>query len=544
MDDNRGGFCRLCVDGNGLRGSHEERDAWEPTSSPDVLNVVGSSTQGDRFEIRSNSGPAISYPSAQPSGEGFNSVGGSSTVNDEPYDTTFFEHYGVNPFIDTEDDNLSTFAIDVDTASYSVARRFVQDGHLPHPASVRTEEFINYFRQDYDAPNDAAFSITIDGSPSRFGQDNHEMLRIGLQGKTIPDSARKDATLIFTVDVSGSMERGDRLGLVKRSLRLLVDELRPTDEVGIVIYGDRGKVLLRPTDGDEERDILRAIDSLAAGGSTYAEDGLKLAYELAAREVQPDRITRVILLSDGVANVGNTGSESILREIRKYVDKGVTLTTVGFGMNNYNDVLMEQLANDGNGTYHYVDTLAEARRIFVENLTGTLQFIAKDAKVQVKFAEDMVRSYRLLGYENRDVADEDFQNDTIDAGEIGAGHSVTALYEIKLQPDAASTGRIAKVSMRYEDPDSGTVSEIQEMFDRRDFAADFENAPSRYQLAAIVAEYAEILRDSYWAKDGRLSDVAVEADRMRRLFPNDIDVAEFSTLASNADRIWTSPEGN
>ena len=429
--------------------------------------------------------------------EGFNTIGGSATVNDAAYDLTFFKHHGVNPFIDTEDDHLSTFAIDVDTASYTVARRFLFDGNMPHPDSVRVEEFINYFDQEYEPPADGAFAIHVEGSPSPFGGEKHWMMRVGLQGKTVAEDARQNATLVFAIDVSGSMGREDRLGLVKRSLRLLVDELRPSDEVGIVIYGDRGSVLLEPTDGGEKITIMQAIDALTPSGSTYVEEGLTLAYRMAAENVQPGRITRVMLLSDGVGNVGHTGSDSILRQIRSYVDQGVTLTTVGFGMGNYNDILMEQLANDGDGTYHYVDTLTEAQRVFVDNLVGTLQNIAKDTKIQVDFNPEVVRSYRLLGYENRAVKDEQFRDDTVDAGEVGAGHNVTALYEMKLNDDAE--GMLATVRVRYEDPDSGEVSEIESSFQRSELTSEFEEASSRFQLSAVVAEYAEILRESFWA---------------------------------------------
>ncbi len=470
--------------------------------------------------------------------EGFNAIGGSATVNDAAYDLTFFKHHGVNPFVDTEDDNLSTFAIDVDTASYTVARRFLSDGNMPDPDSVRVEEFVNYFDHDYEAPADDAFAIHVEGSPSFFGGEKHWMMRVGLQGKTIAEDDRKDATLVFAIDVSGSMGREDRLGLVKRSLRLLVDQLRPTDEVGIVIYGSRGSVLLEPTDGGEKRSIMAAIDRLAPAGSTYVEEGLTLAYRLAAQEVQPGRITRVILLSDGVGNVGRTGSDSILKQIRSYVDQGVTLTTVGFGMGNYNDILMEQLANDGDGTYHYVDTLTEAQRVFVDNLVGTLQNIAKDTKIQVEFNPEVVRSYRLLGYENRAIKDEQFRDDTVDAGEVGAGHNVTALYEMKLHDGA--DGTLATVRVRYEDPDSGEVSEVENSFQRSEMAASFEETSSRFQLAAVVAEYAEILRESYWAQDGSLGKVAAEAFRVLRLLPEDSDVAEFAGLVTQAERIQST----
>ncbi len=467
--------------------------------------------------------------------EGFNTIGGSATVNDAAYDLTFFKNYGVNPFIDTEDDHFSTFAVDVDTASYTVARRFVQDGNMPNPDSVRVEEFVNFFDQAYEGPSEDAFAIHMDGSPSPFGGEKHWLMRVGLQGKTVADEDRKDATLIFTIDISGSMAREDRLGLVKRSLRLLVDELRPTDQVGIVVYGDTGRVHLEPTSGENRERIIEAIDQLSPGGSTYVADGLRLAYKMAVDHVEPGRITHVIVLSDGVGNVGDTGSDSILRQVQDYVDQGVTLTTVGFGMGNYNDILMEQLANDGDGAYYYVDDLSEARRIFVENLTGTLQTIAKDAKVQVEFDPEVVSRYRLLGYENRRVEDEQFRDDTVDAGEIGAGHSVTALYEIKLHDDAE--GALGTVYVRYQDPDSGEVVELNRTLRSDELFTEFEEAPVRFQLAAIVAEYAEILRESYWALDGSLDAVVSHARRVQGLLPREADVAEFADLTQRALRI-------
>ena len=500
----------------------------QPTSAP-MLEPMATSP------AMMEAAPAQSQSTSAPMEEGFNTIGGSATVNDAAYDLTFFKNYGVNPFIDTEDDHLSTFAVDVDTASYTVARRFVQDGNLPDPDSVRVEEFVNYFEQGYERPGEGAFAIHLEGSPSPFGQENHWLMRVGLQGKSVSDEERKDATLIFTIDVSGSMGREDRLGLVKQSLRLLVDELRDTDKVGIVTYGSRGSVLLEPTDGEEKARIMGAIDSLIPTGSTFVEDGLRIAYKMASGEVEPGRITRVIVLSDGVSNVGNTGAESILRQIRENVDQGITLTTVGFGMRNYNDILMEQLANDGDGSYHYVDTLAEARRIFVENLTGTLQVIAKDGKIQVDFNPDVVSRFRLLGYENRRVDDEDFRNDEVDAGEIGADHSVTALYELKLREGA--NGLLSTVRVRYEDPDSGEVYEIYRQFNRADLEASLEQASPRFQMAAVVAEYAEILRESYWAQEGNLENVISEARRIQLLLPEEIDFAEFTDLVVRTERI-------
>ena len=337
--------------------------------------------------------------------------------NDEAYHDMFFKGSGTNPFIDTEDDHLSTFAMDVDTGSYSITRRYLTDGYLPPPEAVRVEEFVNTFDYNYDPPTEDAFAIHIDGAPSKFGEGKRlQLLRIGLQGRVIPAEHRKDAILTFVIDVSGSMQKENRLGLVKKALTLLVDQLRPTDKVGIVVYGSRGKLVLPHTGIEQRSEILAAINSLAPNGSTNAEEGLRIGYDLAWRNASVNHINRVILCSDGVANVGNTGPDTILKEIRTYVNKGITLSTVGFGMGNYNDVLMEQLADTGDGSYAYVDTLTEAKRIFVENLTGTLQLIAKDAKIQVDFNSEVVSRFRLLGYENRRLDHEQFRDDTVDAG--------------------------------------------------------------------------------------------------------------------------------
>ena len=422
--------------------------------------------------------------------------------NGEAYHDMYFKGAGTNPFLDTEDDHLSTFAMDVDTGSYSVTRRYLTDGYLPPPEAVRVEEFVNTFDYNYDPPTEDAFAIHIDGALSKFGEGKRlQLLRIGLQGRVIPAEHRKDAILTFVIDVSGSMDMENRLGLVKKALTLLVDQLRPTDKVGIVVYGSHGRLVLSHTGIEQRSTILSAINALRPGGSTNAEEGLRIGYDLAWRNASVNHINRVILCSDGVANVGNTGPDEILKEIRTYVNKGITLSTVGFGMGNYNDVLMERLADTGDGSYAYVDTLTEAKRIFVKNLTGTLQLIAKDAKIQVDFNPEVVSRFRLLGYENRRLNHEQFRDDTADAGEVGSSHQITALYEVKLNPDAI--GKLATVSIRYADPDNHRV-EVSEDISVSQLHESFDAAPATFRLAAGVAEFAEILRESYWAKDGSL----------------------------------------
>ena len=459
---------------------------------------------------------------------------GLNPPNGAAYDDVFFKEYGTNPFIDTEDDHLSTFGMDVDTASYSVTRRYLRDGHLPPTEAVRVEEFVNAFDYNYVPPSQDAFAVHIEGAPSRFGEGKRlQLLRIGIQGRVVPDENRKDATLTFVIDVSGSMAMENRLGLVKRALTLLVEQLRPGDEVAIVVYGTRARTVLPHTGIEGREAILEAIHSLTSDGSTNAEEGLRLGYKHALRNARVGNINRVILCSDGVANVGETGPDAILKTIRSHVEEGITLTTVGFGMGNYNDVLMEQLANKGNGSYAYVDTFSEAKRIFVENLTGTLQVIAKDAKVQVEFNPQVVSRFRLLGYENRRLDHEDFRDDDADGGEIGSGQSVTALYEIKLHEDA--TGQMATVFIRYEDPDTHRVSEINEEIFTIELRETFEDASPEFQLAATVAEFAEILRESYWAREGNLEAVSQSLKGIAPQIPN-ASVDELMNLVSQATR--------
>ena len=465
-----------------------------------------------------------------------NSGAPNQTSGNEPYDM-FFEDYGVNPSVDTEDDNLSTFALDVDTGSYTIMRNYLSEGNLPPTDSVRVEEYVNYFNQNYpNPPRHQSFGIYIDGAPSPFTEtERYQMLRIGIQGYEVPESERKDANLVFVIDVSGSMDMDNRLGLVKRSLELLVEQLDYRDTVSIVVYGTEARVVLEPTSGSDKDAILSAIYSLHPEGVTNAEAGIRLGYRMAMHEFKPDGINRVILCSDGVANMGNTESEVILSEIRGHVEEGVTMTTIGFGMDNYNDTLMEQLADNGDGFYAYVDDMREAKRLFIDNLTSTLQTIAMDAKVQVDFNPEVVMRYRLVGFENRAVADDQFRDNSVDAGEIGAGHSVTALYEVKLYPEAY--GKIATVYLRWEDPDTRAVTELSQDFYVDQLASDFREADIYFQRAVVVAEYAEILKDSYWAEDGSLNAVYREANRIYDIMPRERDMEEFVDLVGKALRL-------
>ncbi|MBL8058057.1 MAG: von Willebrand factor type A domain-containing protein [Anaerolineales bacterium] len=483
---------------------------------------------------------APTYAPAATQAPAFNGAGGApiappaypTPAPTQPVDM-FFQQYGVNPFVDTYEDHLSTFAIDVDTAAYSLARGYVQAGNLPPAEAVRVEEFVNYFQQGYANPPEVAFGLYADGAPSPYTNDGTVILRFGVQGYQVPDWERQPLNLTLVIDVSGSMADGDRLELVKQSVQMLVDRLRPADSVAVVAYSTEARVVLNPVNGAEHQTILNAVYSLYPEASTNAEAGLQLGYQLAQGMYRREAVNRVILLSDGVANVGATGPNAILESIGWYAKEyGITLTSVGVGMGNFNDVLLEQLADRGDGNYAYIDDLDEARKLFVDDLVSTLQVIALDAKIQVDFNSDVVARYRLIGYENRAVADQNFRNDAVDAGEIGAGHTVTALYAVQLRPGAP--GRIATLQMRWKDPQTYAVTEINGNVNTWDLAGRFEDAAPRYQLAVTVAQYAELLRHSPWAAGSNLGQVSAYASRLAALLPEDRDVQEFAQLAYHA----------
>lgn len=457
------------------------------------------------------------------------STGGTAEPNDAPYGDVFFRGYGTNPFIATEDDRLSTFGLDVDTASYTIVRRNLRDGHLPDPDAVRLEELVNAFDYRDAPPEEGDFALHAEAAPALYGEnDRTYLLRFAIQGRDIDDAERASAQLTFVVDVSGSMGRENRLGLVKRSLALLIGQLRPDDRLALVVYGSRGRVLLEPT--SDHGAIRRAIEQLRPEGSTNAEEGLRLAYELAARYHRPGTINRVILCSDGVANVGATSAGSILDRIRHHAEQGIELTTLGFGMGNYNDVLMEQLANRGNGRYAYVDTLDEAHRVLVEDLTGTLQTLAAEARSQVEFNPALVDRYRLLGYENRDIADERFRDDTVDAGEIGMGHRVTVLYEVVLKHQPGRRDTVATLRLRYASIAARKMVELERRVSGSDFAGSWKKASPALRLSSLVAEWAEALRGSYWARDADLDDVFRRAQKLAPELAGDQDIAELVVL--------------
>lgn len=462
---------------------------------------------------------------------------GLANSHGEPYRDTFFRDHGVNPFLSTEEDSLSTFAVDVDNAAYTHVRKYIGEGHLPPKEAVRVEEFVNFFRQDYPVFEDEDFRILIDSAPSPFG-DGYELVRVGIKARTIPERERRPANLVFVIDVSGSMRENGRLELVKEALHLLVRELRAEDQVGIVAFSNDARVVLEPTSIERRADIAAAIQELQPLQSTNAEAGIVMGYRMADQCWRKGASNRIILLSDGVANVGQTSADAILGEARTGARRSIYMTTIGVGMNNYNDVLLERMADAGDGNHYYVDNLDEAYRVFVQNLTGTIQTVARDAKIQIAFDPRSVDRYRLLGFENRDVRDRDFRNDAVDAGEIGSGHEVTALYEVKLR-SGSDSGRLLEARLRYAEPEGEEpeVHEISRRFVSRDRGRKFEDAQVRLRLDAAVAEFAEVLRESYWARESRLEDVLPIAQQVARELPRDPDVVEFARLVEEATRI-------
>lgn len=378
---------------------------------------------------------------------------GPPTLENESYNAQ-----SENPLVATANDPLSTFSIDVDTASYSNVRRLLTSGTLPPPGAVRIEEMINYFSYSYPQPSDGPIVIATELGPCPWRPEN-KLIRIGLKAKDLQPEKIPPSNLVFLVDVSGSMNQANKLPLLQQSMSMLVDQMTARDRIAIVVYAGADRVVLPPTAGDKTAEIKAAIASLISGGSTHASSGIKTAYNLARQSFMPGANNRIILASDGDFNVGVTSRDELERMISRERESGVYLTVLGFGMGNYHDDTMEILADKGNGNYSYIDSLLEARKVLVKERTSTLFTLAKDVKLQVEFNPALVGAYRLIGYENRILADEDFQDDKKDAGEIGVGHTVTALYE--LYP--VGSPAIPKVdSLKYQalTPASGTATEL------------------------------------------------------------------------------------
>lgn len=414
---------------------------------------------------------------------------------------------------------LSTFSVDVDTGSYTNSRRQLNQGHLPTENAVRVEEFVNYFDYAYPSPADikTPFSVNTAIAVAPWNKERH-ILRIGLKGYEPELDSDNGRNLVFLLDVSGSMNQANKLPLLKRSLTMLTNQLNEKDSVSIVVYAGASGVVLEPTKGNNKIAITAALNKLSAGGSTNGASGIQLAYQLAEQAYVDKGVNRVILATDGDFNVGMTNQDALIELIEAKREKGIALTTLGFGQGNYNDYLMEQLADAGNGNYAYIDTINEARKVLVDELQSTMQIIAKDVKIQVEFNPNQVAEYRLIGYENRKLANEDFKNDKVDAGDIGAGHSVTALYELTLldskekfndelryqtsnaqiEPTELNQ-ELAFIKLRFKQP-QGSKSELIEQSISRQQIKTFAAQTPDFKFATAVAGFAQLMKKSKYVQ--------------------------------------------
>lgn len=423
-----------------------------------------------------------------------------------------YTRFDDNPVHVAVTDPISTFSIDVDTASYSRMRRFLGLGQLPHVDAVRTEELINYFDYAYAPPQDAQapFAVHLELAPSPW-HAQRQLLKIGLKGFERQRDDLPPANLVFLIDVSGSMRGPDRLDLLKSSLSLLVRQLRAEDRIGIAVYAGAAGMVLEPTPGDQQAKILAALDGLEAGGSTNGGAGIRLAYNLARQAFREGGINRLILATDGDFNVGTVDQRALEQLVERERASGIGLTVLGFGTGNYNDALMQTLAQKGNGQAAYIDSLNEGRKVLVEQIASTLETIARDVKIQVEFNPARIAEYRLIGYETRQLEREDFNNDAVDAGDIGAGHTVTALYEITpVEADsrlidplryqstpavpAAAGDEIAFVRLRYKLPGQNASRLIERAVRRADGLDNLEAASDDFRFAAAVAGFGQLLR--------------------------------------------------
>jgi Ca-activated chloride channel family protein len=513
-----------------------------PTTAPPALDKfveekpsrggdLGAAGKNRNFALN----PPAPPPAPMPMKRSYAAGAGETTEAEPPsrhrqdFNTATYDKVEENPFLPAATNPLSTFSIDVDTASYANVRRFINSGSLPPKDAVRIEEMINYFSYDYREPEaDKPFSIDLDSTSCPW-EPSHRLLRIGLKGREVANEKRPASNLVFLLDVSGSMMPAERLPLVKQAMRLLVDKLGENDRVAIVIYAGGSGLALKSTPGNEKEKILRALEELQAGGSTNGAEGIELAYRVAADNFVKGGVNRVILATDGDFNICVTNQGDLIRLIEQKAKTGVFLSVLGVGTDNLKDSTMQKLADKGNGNYAYLDSVDEARKVLVQQINGTLMTIAKDVKVQVEFNPARVASYRLIGYEKRLLRKEDFNNDKVDAGEIGAGHTVTALYEVVPAGPGASdpaasgppvdplkygtnttnpthgSGEMVTVKLRHKKPDGETSELTERSF--TDNGAKFENAAPDLKFAAAVAEFGMLLRDSQYKGKGSLGAV-------------------------------------
>lgn len=437
-------------------------------------DLIGTDPNADRL---SNSSP-----------EGITSNSNSANESAEVYNEII-----ENPFISTKDEPVSTFSIDADGGAYGNTRRYLAGGQIPPADAIRTEELINYFNYDYPEATDG-HPISLEGEISScpWNQD-HKLMRVGIKGKTIEKAYYPASNLVFLVDVSGSMSAENKLTLLKESMALIVPELRSLDKISIVTYASNPGVALKPTTGNEKSKILRAIQSLEANGSTNGEGGIRTAYDLAEENLVIGGNNRIIMATDGDFNVGISDQDELIELIEEERERGIFLTTIGLGTGNYKEGQMEQLADNGNGNYEYIDDIEQGRKVFVEEFNKFFT-VAKDVKVQVAFNSDHVVKYRLIGYENRVLANADFEDDTKDAGEIGAGQSITALYEIETVPNIQHSAQAFTIDFRYKLPDEDVSNPLE--LQVSDHNIHYDLASQDHQFAVAVASFGLLMRES------------------------------------------------
>ena len=477
--------------------------------------------------------------------------------DNQPFNTESYDHIVENEFLAVMQNPQSTFSIDVDTASYANSRRMLNNGQKPPAGAVRLEEFINYFSYDYPQPiGDHPFSVTTDIAQCPWNE-KHQLVRVGLQGKEIHKEERNLSNLVFLLDVSGSMRDKNKLPLVKNAMKMLLTELDERDSIAIVVYAGASGLVLPPTQANQKLDIESAIDNLQAGGSTNGGEGIELAYRIAGEAFIDGGINRVVLCTDGDFNVGVSSQSGLVSLIEEKAKSNIFLSVLGFGTGNYKDSIMEKLADKGNGNYAYIDGMLEAHKTLVREMGSMLITIAKDVKIQVDFNPQRVQAYRLLGYENRMLKNEDFTDDTKDAGEIGAGHSVTALYEIvpagvvsdlvkntdtdfvetKVK-DNVDPNIVLNVALRYKTPEGSKSIEFGTSLNHP-VDAQLPSASPDFQFASSVAAFGMLLRDSKFKGDANF-DWVVQTAQANQGPDHDGFRNEFIGLAKRARLITTA----
>jgi len=448
----------------------------------------------------------------------------------------------VNPFVLTANNQFSTFALEADTAAYALSRQAIRSGHLPPPASVRIEEFINAFDYNYAPPTERCFAIHATAAPSPFGRDL-ALLKIGVKGRVLGRDGRKHSHLVLVVDSSGSMGQSDRLPVVKHAMQTLFEQLDERDLVTLISFDVRPRLIFEAVPATARDRLHAGIAALETGASTNLLGGLELGYELAARHFRPGQINRVLLCTDGMVNVGPDNAEQLLARVARYREQGISLTAVGVGAGAYNDQLLNQLAKKGDGNYVFIDSIEQAQQVFATQMSATLQMIARDVRIQVEFNPAAVRRFRLIGYENRAIADADFRKDVGDGGVIGSGQAATALYELELVPQSAAAAlpSLGTVYVRYRDIDNDRIEEISSNMPATLVRPrQVETAP-RFFLAACIAEFAEILRRSEYVRGSSLEAVETRLQAVAKALPLDKQVADLLRLVRQAQGLPEAP---